>query len=376
MPNASEQDRSLQRARNLLAQEVVETRQRVRLGGGFYAVAAALAFTATDYAPGYRAQALLVIGTLLALAVLRVVIPMPARPDEVAAHRYLRRLWAVVLATTVAWGAFSAWSQSALPDPAPLITLLFSGAFGMALAHTLCMRRVPSALAILAVMLPTLVVLWQQLSLGVGATWLVYTVYMLLVMVRSHREYHARLQLEEDLRHQRDLFATRSRIDGLTALANRREFSEALERAVTGAGDGRALSLLILDIDHFKRINDSFGHLAGDACLIEFAHRLRAAFDGPGELCARLGGEEFGVLLPVDGDAAHARADAFRDALARHPLAFDGIEEQVTASVGWSSVQTIPHADPDALYREADAALYRAKLGGRNRVERAVPAPG
>lgn len=369
MPSPHPSDRPVQRAHNLLRQEVVETRQRARLGGWFYGVAAALAFGVTGFGPGDRLAALLVIGGLLVLAVVRVLIPLPAEPDAAQAQRYLHRVWAVILATTLVWGGFSAWSQAALPAPAPLITLLFSGAFGMAIAHTLCMRRLPSALAILMVMAPTLVVLARDVAFGVGATWVVYTVYMLLVMRRSHREYHTRLALEEDLRHQRDLFERRSRIDGLTALPNRREFSEALDRAV--AADGGAGSLLILDIDHFKRINDSFGHLAGDACLIEFARRLRDAFDGPDELCARLGGEEFGVLLPVGPDSAHARAERFRQALADGPLAFDGVRDAVTCSIGCSGYDARRHGDAGALYRAADAALYRAKLGGRNRTERA-----
>ena len=370
MPSPHPSDRPLQRAHNLLRQEVVETRQRARLGGWFYGVAAALAFGVTGFGPGDRLAALLVIGGLLLLAVVRVLIPLPAEPDAVQARRYLRRVWAVILATTLVWGGFSAWSQAALPAPAPLITLLFSGAFGMALAHTLCMRRLPSALAILLVMAPTLVVLAREVAFGVGAMWVVYMVYMLLVMTRSHREYHARLELEEDLRHQRDLFESRSRIDGLTALPNRREFSEALEQAVAAARSG-ALSLLILDIDHFKRINDSFGHLAGDACLIEFARRLRDAFDGPGELCARLGGEEFGVLLPIDPKTAHARAEHFRQALADGPLAFDGVRDTVTASIGCGGYDARRHDDAGALYRAADAALYRAKVAGRNRTEHA-----
>ncbi|MDH5822968.1 GGDEF domain-containing protein [Luteimonas sp. RD2P54] len=363
------QERSRLRARNLLVQEVAETRQRARLGGGFYGIAAALAFGVTGFAPPYRWSGLLVVGTLVLLAVARVLLPVPAAPGEAEARRYLRRIWGVILATAVAWGSFSAWSQTTLPAPAPLITLLFSGAFGMAIAHTLCMRRLPAAIAIAAVMAPTLVVLWGEVAFGVGATWLVYMAYMLLVMGRSHREYWERLELEEELRQQRDVFATQSRVDGLTGLPNRREFSESLERAMEAAGGGQSLSLLILDIDHFKRINDSFGHLAGDACLLRFAGRLREAFPGEGELCARLGGEEFGVVLPVDRATARARAEGFREALERVPLEFDGVQRTVTASIGCCGFDVRRHADADALYREADAALYRAKVGGRNRTE-------
>lgn len=370
MPNPpSDSERSLLRARNLLQQEVMETRQRARLGGGFYAVAAGLAFAATGAGAPYRLPAMLVVGSFLLLALLRVLLQAPASADERLAQRYLSS-WGIVLATAVGWGAFSAWAHRMLPEPGPLIVLLFSGAFGMAIAHTLCMRRLTGAIAILAVMTPTLVVLWNDVALGVGAMWLVYTVYMLLVMTRSHREYWTRLELEEELRQQRDVFEKQSRVDGLTGLPNRREFSESLEHAMLAATQGRALSLLILDIDHFKRINDTFGHVAGDACLYEFAQRLRDAFSGgEGELCARLGGEEFGAILPVDAAGARARAEAFRSGLEHARLTFDGIREPVTVSIGCSSFDAVRHADADALYREADAALYRAKLDGRNRTE-------
>lgn len=365
-------DRQQARARNLLLQEVFETRQRARLGGWFYAVAAGLAFAVMGFAQDQKVWAIGFVGVLLALATLRVLLPVSAQPDEDEARRYLVRLWGVMLLTTLIWGGFSAWSQYALAEPAPLIAVMFSGAFGMALAHTMCMRPLPSAFAIFSVMAPTLVVLLREVAVGVGVMWVVYMAYMLLVMRRSHREYRARLELEEDLRHQRDLFARQSRIDGLTGLANRRAFSDALDRALVEAGEGGALSLLILDIDHFKRINDSFGHVAGDACLIAFAQRLRTVFDDDDALCARLGGEEFGVLLKLDCDRALARAEQFREGLSREALVFDGVCDTVTASAGCSLYDPARHSDASALYRDADAALYRAKLGGRNRIERAA----
>ena len=138
MPSPHPSDRPVQRAHNLLRQEVVETRQRARLGGWFYGVAAALAFGVTGFGPGDRLAAVLVIVGLLVLAVIRVLIPLTAEPDAAQARRYLHRVWAVILATTLVWSGFSAWSQAALPAPAPLITLLFSGAFGMARPCTNC----------------------------------------------------------------------------------------------------------------------------------------------------------------------------------------------------------------------------------------------
>ena len=365
------QARAAQRPRNLLAQEVLETRQRARLGGFFYPVAVALTFIAGG--PGDTLTASVTIAAFLALALLRVSVPAPASGDEAASLRSLRTIWSIVLATTVAWGIFSAWASASLAEPAPLVALLFSGAFGMAVAHTLCMRRLPAVVAIASVMLPSLVLLWRDVAPSVAAMWVVYTAYMLLVMRRSHGEYRTRLELEEDLRQQRDLFERQSRIDELTGLANRREFADTLARAVERARAG-SVSLLIMDIDHFKRVNDSLGHHAGDACLVALATRLRQHFAGDDELCVRLGGEEFGVVMEAGGADACERGERFRRDLEGVPLPLpEGAQVCVTVSIGCGAFDAERHADGDALYRDVDAALYRAKLGGRNRVE-TVPA--
>ena len=152
--------------------------------------------------------------------------------------------------------------------------------------------------------------------MGVSA---LYLLYVSLALRRSHAEYLQRLDLEDELRQQRDLFEQQSRRDGLTGLANRRRFSSALEDwAVDARTSGTPLSLLILDLDHFKAINDRHGHARGDDCLREFAARLQAAFASEEELVARLGGEEFGVLLRETSlQQAFTRAEAFRRRVGR-----------------------------------------------------------
>lgn len=356
------------RAHNLRVRELAETLERARLGGFFYPIASALAFLVTTR--GHLVAGVAVTVSLLVLALARLAVRMPLVTDAASVRRASATIWTVMLAMTVAWGAFSAWGLATLPMPAPIVVVLFSGAFGMAIAHTLCMQPGLAAIGILAVMLPSQVVLWREVSAGVGATWTIYTVYMGLVMLRSHREYRQRLELEEDLREQRDLFERRSKRDDLTGLANRRLFGETMDRVL--AGDEAPVSLLILDIDHFKRINDGFGHVAGDACLSAFAHMLATHFSEPGDLPARLGGEEFGVLLHADAAAACARAEAFRAALSAMPLAFDGDVHRVTVSIGAGSLDRARHGDADAFYRDVDAALYRAKMGGRDRTELAM----
>lgn len=339
--------------------------QRAKLGGFFYPMlAAAILATGGGLRLGW---AWAMPAVFLGLALLRLAAP-PEPLDAAGSRRHLLRLWTLVLATGLAWGAFAAWGMRALPEPAPMVALLSSGAFGMALAHTMCMRRAPGALSIALVTLPALAVLALQAKPALVVVWVVYMLYMFMVMSRSHREYRARIELEEELRHQRNLFERQSRMDGLTGLANRREFIEVLERRLRDAPAGGGVGLLILDVDHFKAINDGFGHAGGDACLAALAQRLREHYAAPGELCARLGGEEFAVVFDPDAGDPAWRAETLRASLAEAPLAFEGGRHAVTASIGGACLDPDAPATADALYRQADAALYRAKVGGRNRV--------
>lgn len=362
---------------SLLLQELRETRQRARLGGVFYPLAVALAFMVTT--DEYLLQAAVITIFFAGLAVLRLAIRIPDAPDFSVIGMYRRRVWTLTLLSTFTWGAFSAWSFVTLPAPAPLVSVLFSGAFGMALAHSMAMRRVPCAIGIFAVMLPSLAMLWRGITPGVGVMWAVYLAYMLMVLMRSYREYRMRLELEVDLRQQRDLFEIQSRTDGLTGLLNRRSFANALNSSLEIARNGSAVSLLILDVDHFKSINDTHGHLAGDGCLVELARRLNEHFSEPGDVTGRLGGEEFGVVTQCDVETARQRAEKFRLDLQSTPLAYEGGDAPATVSIGCGAFDANRHAIADALYREVDAALYQAKMSGRNRTEcaadlRAIPA--
>ena len=132
--------------------------------------------------------------------------------------------------------------------------------------------------------------------------------------------------------------------------------------------------MLILDLDHFKAVNDDHGHAAGDACLRAFAEQLQQAFPAGGELVARLGGEEFGVLLRDPQDEAAQRAEAFRREFAQRALALDTGDVRSSVSIGVAQFDPRRDADGDALYHAADTALYRAKAAGRNTVQLAESA--
>ncbi len=163
--------------------------------------------------------------------------------------------------------------------------------------------------------------------------------------------------------------------DGLTGLANRRRFLEALEHEVQRHRRyGTPLALVSIDVDRFKRVNDTWGHAVGDEVLRALAAICRAEVRDV-DTVGRIGGEEFAVLLPDTApEEATAVAERLRYAVEAAPLLTSGGPLTVTLSLG---VAASPPCDgADGLLREADRALYRAKAGGRNRVERAFDLPG
>jgi len=167
-----------------------------------------------------------------------------------------------------------------------------------------------------------------------------------------------------------------SQRDPLTGVYNRRHFREAFGQALEARKDnGRSLALLLLDLDHFKRINDTYGHLAGDDCL-QFAARSMEDVVGPrGGLVARFGGEEFVAVLPgTDSQEALQVAEAVRLRIQQVPVANGGHSIRLSASIGVHTVQNGHQATPEDVIRIADEALYRAKDDGRNCVRHSVSA--
>ncbi|MGY3494295.1 sensor domain-containing diguanylate cyclase [Bradyrhizobium sp. USDA 4502] len=170
---------------------------------------------------------------------------------------------------------------------------------------------------------------------------------------------------------QREL-SVRANSDGLTGLANRRYFDEYLaDEWAKAAIDGRPLSLLLLDVDHFKCFNDRYGHQAGDECLKEVGRLLRAASRRPGDLAARYGGEEFALLLPdTDAGSCERIGERLRTSLERLHIRHEGNHPHKIATVSVGATSIVPSAEEsrDSLVEAADKALYQAKGSGRNRI--------
>lgn len=152
--------------------------------------------------------------------------------------------------------------------------------------------------------------------------------------------------------------------DHLTRLYNRRRFRELAEDALTAH---ETLSLFMLDIDHFKEVNDSYGHIAGDKVLQQVAETCEKQIEGQGVI-GRYGGEEFIGFLPgCDLTGARAFAEALRQRIADTQIDLTVEYIKITVSIGLAARQ--PEQSLDDLIQQADAALYRAKSAGRNRVE-------
>ncbi|SHN34226.1 diguanylate cyclase domain-containing protein [Rhizobacter sp. OV335] len=190
----------------------------------------------------------------------------------------------------------------------------------------------------------------------------------------AHRDRLAELVDEQtaELRAANAQLEELSRSDPLTGLANRRHFDEVKDVEFRRAQRlNQPLSVLLCDVDFFKRYNDTYGHALGDDCLRLIAQTLRETFGRAGELAARIGGEEFAVLLPaVDAEQAHAAAERLREALAGRdiPHSASQVAPRVTLSIGVAQFDPETMDRFDALLHRADQALYRAKRQGRDRV--------
>ncbi|HSG91181.1 MAG TPA: diguanylate cyclase [Pseudomonadales bacterium] len=203
-----------------------------------------------------------------------------------------------------------------------------------------------------------------------------------LRLARDAIDAHARDLERKVVERTRDL-ATANRelqrlaeIDGLTGIGNRRAFDRQLALAWSDhMRRGAPLALVMADVDHFKRYNDHYGHVAGDEALRRIAQRMAEAVQRPRDVVARYGGEELAAVLSdtPEGGARHL-ADHMRERIEAlaipHAYTPAGV---VTASFGIASIIPTPGSSPEALIESADAALYRAKSAGRNRVASAAP---
>lgn len=182
----------------------------------------------------------------------------------------------------------------------------------------------------------------------------------------------ARIRNHLELSRQRVLLERLSHLDGLTGIANRREFDKSLQREWSRMQElGQPLGLLMIDVDVFKLYNDSCGHQAGDECLKAVAKAISATMLRQSDLAARYGGEEFACILPnTDLEGAVHLAESVRRAVMSLAIAHPAspVAACVTVSVGVAAMVPVAGIEPSTLLRIADKCLYVAKQAGRNQV--------
>lgn len=181
-----------------------------------------------------------------------------------------------------------------------------------------------------------------------------------------------RVKTHAELKKHRDYIESQNLSDGLTGIPNRRRFDEYLKSIWDlGQRENSILSLILMDIDHFKKFNDNYGHIAGDECLKKVAQTLQATLRRKIDLIARYGGEEFVCVLPsTDLEGAAVIAEKFRQSIIsiKIPHEFSSACEYISISAGVASIIPAGYIKPSDIIKAADEALYISKKNGRNRI--------
>jgi diguanylate cyclase (GGDEF)-like protein len=231
-------------------------------------------------------------------------------------------------------------------------------------------RRLSIFFNISILMPATIIMLVNGLNIPLAVMIFLFSVYMVLIAYRGNREYWNALENEYLLEIKSREMERLSNTDVLTGLYNRRYFDEELDSEWKRSGrDNSRLSVILLDIDHFKSINDTFGHQVGDEYLKKTAATLISVFKRDYDIVARYGGEEFIVLLPgINADHASQLAEKVRRKIESMIIDHQGKEIRTTISAGIMCCVPNFNTRSDSIISGADKALYMAKGGGKNRV--------
>jgi len=278
----------------------------------------------------------------------------------------------------LSWSSIVVWAW----QPGDFSSLIFTMMIHLGLISLTASMSTPHrrllysdmSIPVLALIGPPLVAA-SAVSLGLVALGVFYSLLMMSVALRMHGTTGAALELRQQNEALIASLERQAKLDALTGVANRRHFLETGNAEIRRASRfDHPMALLMLDIDHFKLINDTCGHLVGDRVIKAVADAAAAAVRQC-DCLGRLGGEEFAVVLPeAELAAAIAAAERLRETIAALQLSHGGQPLPVTVSIGVTVLEAAGEPLSSLLHR-ADTAMYRAKNAGRNRVEVARGAP-
>ncbi|HEV8401384.1 MAG TPA: diguanylate cyclase [Gemmatimonadales bacterium] len=323
---------------------------------------------------------LLWLGAVAVLSVARLTLLLAYRRRSPPPDRMIgweRAFVFTLVLVSLAWGVGAALvlPSESLAHEAIVYFFLIGIAGGAVASYSVHPRAV--LLCLLSLMVPVTIQFALANSIELRAMAAAGVMY-LIASLRATRNYGAfwqrTFQLSWELQQAHTLAQKLSRTDDLTGLNNRRAFTELAKRALEQARRyGRPLALVMFDIDHFKHVNDTYGHAAGDRVLQALAQAIRGAARDP-DIAGRLGGEEFALLLPeTSGPEAVTLAERLRRVVGGIGVPHDGATISFTCSFGVAARQE-DVAVLDTLLNRADEALYRAKRQGRDRISLDVSA--
>lgn len=220
------------------------------------------------------------------------------------------------------------------------------------------------------IMVPSIVILLVDLNLSLFILFMLFVIYMVFIVIRGNNEYWTALENEALLEEKTKSLEKISQRDGLTGLYNRRYLDMAFEMAWKRGGRKQTqIAMMICDIDEFKQVNDTYGHLAGDEYLKLIARILCQVFQRDTDMIARYGGDEFVAILPEESlENIVVLAERVRETIAGAVLEFESHTIRNTVSIGVAIMTPQPSGERAVLITSADTALYAAKKKGRNQV--------
>jgi diguanylate cyclase (GGDEF)-like protein len=352
-----------------------DLKKRSGIGIIFYSILAFVVLYSGDYYLQHTRFALLFFIPITSISLIRLVhVLLLFKKLE----RYSEKLnkfvfYCTVLLTPVVWGIGFAVFMIQSGDFYSKF-LMVSCTVGLAAGGAVSYmpdRRLSIAFT-LFILLPAAVIMsitGTYISLALMV--LIFGGYMVLISLRGNKEYWNALEAEKSLQEKSDILKKLSRIDVLTGLYNRGSFDDALDAQWKLASrEAKLLTMVIGDIDHFKKVNDTYGHLAGDEFLKYVAQTLKTTFKRNTDFVARYGGEEFVVLLPdTNSMIAFEMAEVVRKNLESGSIEYNQKKINSTISFGIASIVPYFKESASVLVEQADAALYQAKKEGRNRIK-------
>ena len=355
-----------------LSRRTVETLfARSKIGPVFYSLAVVFSALPQGLFQTHTAYVFTFLVPLLAIAGIRLAGKVPSK-DQYASWR--ARHWLLVYGCVLIWGAWFGWI-SMHPDwtSAFIVSLICTVNFSTAIAHQFCIdKRNAMACSLLCfIWASVVIVLYRPELVAILYAFGFYCLYLISTIKNAHAEFFRKLDIEITLIETQRELDSLARTDPLTGLANRRVYDTEMQRNFSlSKRHNTDFSLILLDLDHFKLLNDTHGHAIGDLCIKAVASVLNDTCRRELDIVARIGGEEFAIILPGTSiDDAHKLAIHIHQRF--QELTVPEIQEataNITASIGVGSVAKTGAQDVNTLYELTDAAVYAAKQQGRNQI--------